>query len=63
MKLKSKRTSFWCEDCKKPLFITPCFKIYHSDFNYKQEVLKSRVGDDVVINGNEIRESDENGNN
>ena len=61
VKLKSKKSLFWCKDCRKPLCITPCFKIYHSDFDYKEEALKHRVGDNFV-NGNEIMESDENGN-
>ena len=39
---KPKRTSFWCEDCGKALCITPCFKIYHTEIDYKLHALNFR---------------------
>ena len=33
--LKRKRTSYWCEDCCKALCVVPCFKIYHTQKDYK----------------------------
>ena len=39
---KQKRTSFWCEDCGKVLCISPCFKIYHTEIDYKLHALKFR---------------------
>ena len=33
--LKGKRTSYWCEDCGKALCVVPCFKIYHTQTDYK----------------------------
>ena len=30
-----KRISYWCEDCGKALCISPCFKIYHTEIDYK----------------------------
>ena len=47
--LKEKRTSFWCEDCRKPLCITPCFNIYH-----KEEARKYRVGENYLMNGGNL---------
>ena len=56
--MKPKRTSFWCEDFKKPLCITPCFKIYHTEKNYKKHgKFYTEIGDflvaEIVDNGNE----------
>ena len=34
--MKPKITSFWCEDCKKLLCFMPCFKIYHTEKDYKK---------------------------
>ena len=34
---KKKRTSFWCEECRKPLCISNCFEIFHTDLNYKEK--------------------------
>ena len=31
-----KRTSYWCEDCRKPLCVVPCFKIYHTEMDFKK---------------------------
>ena len=39
---KTKRTSFWCEDCRKALCISPCFKIYHTEIDFKSSALKFR---------------------
>ena len=52
--LKEKRTSFWCEDCRKPLCITPCFKIYHTEIDYKAEAKKYRMGENYLINGGNL---------
>ena len=52
--LKEKRTSFWCEDCRKPLCITPCFKIYHTEVDYKEEGRKYRVGENYLMNGGNL---------
>ena len=40
--LKPKRTSYWCEDCKKPMCITPCFRIYHTEIDFKMYALEYR---------------------
>ena len=34
--------SFWCEDCGKALCITQCFKIYHTEFDYKLHAMNFR---------------------
>ena len=39
---RPKRTSFWCEDCGKALCITPCFKIYNTEIDYKSHALNFR---------------------
>ena len=54
VRLKEKRTSFWCEDCRKPLCITPCFKIYHTEVDYKEEARKYRVGENYLMNGGNL---------
>ena len=46
---KPKRTSFWCEDCGKALCITPCFKIYHTEIDYKLHGLNFRQDGTVVV--------------
>ena len=56
--MKRKRTSFWCEDCRKPLCITPSFKIYHTEKDYKKHSKFYReMGDfllaEIVDDGNE----------
>ena len=33
---KKKRTSYWCEDCRKPLCVVPCFKIYHTEMDFQK---------------------------
>lgn len=38
-----KKTSFWCEDCGKPLCITPCFQIYHTKLDFKKEATNFRL--------------------
>ena len=37
--LPNKRTSFWCEDCQKPLCISPCFKIYHTEIDFRRKAV------------------------
>ena len=32
---KLKRTSYWCEECRKPLCVVSCFKIYHTERDFK----------------------------
>ena len=39
---KPKRTSYWCEYCEKALCISPYFKIYHSEIDYKLHALQFR---------------------
>ena len=50
---KPKRTSFWCEDCGKALCITPCFKIYHTEIDYKLHASKFREGGTVLVEAND----------
>ena len=40
-----KRTSYWCEECRKPLSVVPCFKIYHTERDFKKhgELLREGV--------------------
>ena len=33
---KPKRTSYWCEECRKPLCVVLCFKIYHTERDFKK---------------------------
>ena len=42
--LKGKRTSYWCKDCRNPLCVVPCFKIYHTQTDYKIHATKFRQG-------------------
>ena len=37
---KNKRTSFWCEQCHKPLCISNCFEIFHTQLNYKEKAIE-----------------------
>ena len=59
---KLKRTSFWCEDCGKPLCITPCFKIYHTEIDFKLHALKFRQEgtQTVLVQGVEGNDGDDN---
>lgn len=43
IQLNIKRTSFWCEDCRKPLCISPCFQIFHTKSDYKRSAIDFRV--------------------
>ena len=43
VRFKRKWTSFWCPDCKKPLCVTFCFKIYHTVKDYKTAALEYRA--------------------
>ena len=45
---KSKRTSYWCEDCGKALCITPCFRLYHTEPDYKLAYLNLGGGGELV---------------
>ena len=42
--LKGKRTSYCCKDCGKALCVVPCFKIYHTETDYKLHAKKFRQG-------------------
>ena len=59
---KPKRMSFWCEDCGKALCITPCFKIYHTEIDYKLHALNFRQEgrETVVVQGFEGNVGDDN---
>ena len=39
----SRKTSYWCEECETPLCITPCFEIYHTCQDYRNETLSQRL--------------------
>ena len=41
---KQKRTSYWCEECRKPLCVVPCFKIYHTERDFKKHGQLLREG-------------------
>ena len=56
---KPKRTSFWCEDCGKALCITPCFKIYHTEIDYKLHALNFRQQGTVVVEAVEGNDGDD----
>ena len=42
--LKGKRTSYWCEDCGKALYVVPYFKICHTETDYKLHAKIFRQG-------------------
>ena len=56
---KLKRTSFWCEDCGKALCITPCFKICHTEIDYKLHALNFRQQGTVVVEAVEGNDGDD----
>lgn len=41
-KMPRKMTSVQCVDCDKPLCIDPCFRVYHSELNYRAVLMKHR---------------------
>ena len=41
----SKYTSYWCEDCKKPLCIHVCFKTFHTVADYKTAVMTIKLNE------------------
>ena len=41
---KLKRTSYWCEECRKPLSVVPFFKIYHTERDFKKHGQLLREG-------------------
>lgn len=43
VRFTKKSTSYWCESCKKPLCVTPCFAYYHTEQNYKEFCLNYRL--------------------
>jgi len=42
-KLKRIRTSFQCKACQVPLCLEPCFEIYHTFVDFRQECLELRM--------------------
>ena len=60
LNFKQKRTSFWCEDCGKALCISPCFKIYHTEIDYKLHALTFREQglETLVIQANDGNENE-----
>ena len=58
--LNQKRTSFWYEDCRKPLCISPCFKIYHTEVDFKKyRQIYREKGDHLVVEGLENGDKNE----
>jgi len=45
--LKTKYTSYWCQDCKKPLCVSPCFEFFHKYVDYKTRAIEHRMGAQV----------------
>lgn len=45
VKLNKKSTSYWCSECQKPLCVTPCFEIYHTEKNFQESCLEYRLQD------------------
>ena len=45
---KKKRTSFWCEECCKPLCISNCFEIFHTELNYKEKATEITQQGNIV---------------
>ena len=45
---KKKKTSFWCEECHKPLCISNCFEIFHTELNYKEKATEIIENANVV---------------
>ena len=35
-----KFTSYWCSICKHALCIDPCFRLYHTEKDYRSEIIK-----------------------
>ena len=60
LNFKQKRTSFWCEDCGKALCISPYFKIYHTEIDYKLHALTFREQglETLVIQANDGNENE-----
>ena len=46
---KTKRTSYWCEECRKPLCISQCFEIFHTELNYKEKLLDTETQGNVLV--------------
>lgn len=41
--LPIKRSSYWCPDCEKIMCVHPCFKLYHSQDDYKKHSYNYRL--------------------
>ena len=41
---KPNRTSYWREECRKPLCVVSCFKIYHTERDFKKHGQLLREG-------------------
>ena len=46
---KTKRTSYWCEECRKPLCISQCFEIFHTELNYNEKLLDTETQGNVLV--------------
>ena len=46
---KKNRTSFWCEECHKPLCISNCCEIFHTELNYKEKAIE------IIVQGNVVK--------
>ena len=57
-RVSQKCTSYWCELCKVPLCIQPCFKIYYCNKNYKQVIIDMHLGN-AIENGKNQEISDD----
>ena len=45
---KKKRTSFWCGEYRKPLSISNCFEIFHTELNYKEKATEITQQGNIV---------------
>ena len=43
VQMKRKTTSYFCQQCDVPLCVTPCFEIYHTFQDYRNETLRNRL--------------------
>ena len=43
IRVSKKWTSFWCDECKKPLCVEFCFKVYHTVKDYRSAALDYRL--------------------
>ena len=55
---KRKQTSYWCADCKKPLCVPECFRVYHTFQNYKAHLLPGQTGNNTQSDSDSDSNSD-----